>query len=67
MAETPPGGDKVNWNSWHDFWLMGGYAIYVWGSYAVTLLLIIAEVVLLKMRRSSAVRPLRQDTNTQVS
>ncbi len=67
MAETPSGDDKVNWNSWHDFWMMGGYAFYVWGSYAATLLLIIAEIVLLKMRRLSAVRSLRQNTTTQVS
>jgi heme exporter protein D len=57
----------MNWNSWHDFWMMGGYALYVWGSYAATLLLIIAEIVLLRMRRASALRVLRQNTDTQTS
>ncbi|MBZ0094201.1 MAG: heme exporter protein CcmD, partial [Sulfuricella sp.] len=26
----------MNWNSWAEFFHMGGYAFYVWGSYAVT-------------------------------
>ena len=30
-----------------DFFAMGGYAFYVWGSYAVTFLLLAAEVALL--------------------
>ena len=27
----------MNWHSWSEFLAMGGYALYVWGSYAVTL------------------------------
>lgn len=44
----------MNWASWSDFWAMGGYAAYVWGSYAVTLALIVLEVVTLKLRRRAA-------------
>ena len=33
-----------------EFFSMGGYAWYVWGSYGVTLFLLIVEVVLLKKR-----------------
>jgi heme exporter protein D len=33
-----------------DFFAMGGYAWYVWGSYGVTFLLLILEVVLLAKR-----------------
>ena len=25
----------MNWGSWDAFWAMGGYGLYVWGSYAV--------------------------------
>jgi len=57
----------MNWNSWHDFWMMGGYALYVWGSYAATLLLIIAEIAMLRMRRASASGALRRNTDTQNS
>jgi heme exporter protein D len=33
---------------------MGGYALYVWGSYGVTLVLIAAELILLARRKRSA-------------
>jgi heme exporter protein D len=41
----------MNWGSWSDFFSMGGYAFYVWGSYAVAAGLIAAEVALLVLRR----------------
>ena len=41
----------MNWGSWRDFFSMGGYALYVWGSYAVVAGLIAAEVALLVLRR----------------
>jgi heme exporter protein D len=33
-------------NSVSEFFAMGGYAFYVWGSYGVTALFMIAEVIL---------------------
>jgi len=44
----------MNWASWSDFWAMGGYALYVWGSYAVTAGLIALEIVMLRLRRRAA-------------
>ena len=44
----------MNWGSWSEFFSMGGYALYVWGSYAVTATLVIAEIVLLRSRRRAA-------------
>ena len=41
----------MNWGSWNEFFAMGGYALYVWGSYAVTLGLMAMETVLLVLRR----------------
>jgi heme exporter protein D len=41
----------MNWTSWDDFFAMGGYAVYVWGSYAATLGLVLAEIALLALRR----------------
>ena len=35
----------MNWNSLAEFVHMGGYGLYVWGSYAVTLVCVFAEVV----------------------
>ena len=44
----------MNWASWPDFFLMGGYALYVWGSYAVTAGLIVVEIILMRNRRRAA-------------
>jgi heme exporter protein D len=48
----------MNWHSWSEFLAMGGYALYVWGSYAVTLLVLIAEIVALVMRRRGVIERL---------
>jgi heme exporter protein D len=34
----------MRWESWSQFWAMGGYALYVWGSVGVTALLLAVEV-----------------------
>ena len=49
----------MSWGSWDNFIAMGGYAFYVWGSYLVTLGLIIAEVVLLRLRKRATLGRLR--------
>lgn len=46
------------WSSWQDFLNMGGYALYVWGSYAVTFILIVLELVLLALRRRAILQHL---------
>ena len=43
----------MNWNSWSDFFAMGGYALYVWGSVLMTVLLIAGEVIAVRMRRNT--------------
>jgi len=40
--------------SWTEFFGMGGYALYVWGSYGVTALALAAEVALVRGRRRRA-------------
>jgi heme exporter protein D len=35
----------MRWESWSQFWAMGGYAVYVWGSVGVTALLLAVEVL----------------------
>ena len=46
----------MNWNSWSDFFAMGGYALYVWGSVLMTIVLIAGEVVAVRMRRNSIMK-----------
>ena len=41
----------MNWGSLDNFLAMGGYGLYVWGSYGVTLALIVTELALLARRR----------------
>ena len=43
----------MSWGSWSNFFSMGGYALYVWGSYGVLAVLIATEVALLALRRRS--------------
>ena len=42
------------WNNAGEFFHMGGYAPYVWGSVGVTFGLMLIEVLLLRGRRKSA-------------
>jgi heme exporter protein D len=46
----------VNWDSVSEFLAMGGYGLYVWGSYLVTLVLIALELALLAARHRAALR-----------
>jgi len=41
----------MNWGSAGNFFAMGGYAFYVWGSYGVTFLFLALEIVLLLLRK----------------
>ena len=43
------------WNSAGDFFAMGGYALYVWGAYAVTAACLLIEPVLASRRHRRAV------------
>lgn len=40
----------MNWGSAANFFEMGGYGLYVWGSYGVTALFVIIEVIMIKRR-----------------
>ena len=42
------------WNSWSGFWAMGGYGLYVWGSFGVTALCVALEVIWVKNARAQA-------------
>lgn len=45
--------------SWSEFFAMDGYALYVWGSYGMALLIFIIEIVLVRHRKKLAVQQLR--------
>ena len=49
----------MNWGSVDNFLAMGGYGLYVWGAYAMTLALIVVELVALARRKRNAVERIR--------
>lgn len=50
----------MNWGSFAEFWHMGGYGLYVWGSYGVTALCIAGELLWLARRRRTLAARLTQ-------
>lgn len=44
--------------NWSEFFAMKGYALYVWGSYAVAFLVMIVEIFLVRHRRKIALQQL---------
>ena len=48
------------WSSWSSFFHMGGYGLYVWGSFLVTLLCIVGELWMLANKKRTLFTQLRQ-------
>ena len=51
----------MNWQSMDEFLHMGGYGLYVWGSYAVTLAVMAMETALARKRRREAMLAVRAE------
>lgn len=45
--------------NWMDFFAMKGYALYVWGSYGIALLVFAVELILVRHRRNINLQQLR--------
>ena len=45
----------MQWQSLSDFFAMGGYGLYVWGSFGVCAITMIAEPLLVRQRRKQAI------------
>jgi heme exporter protein D len=50
-----------------EFLAMGGYAFYVWGSYGITALVLIAELFSLRLRRRAALDEARSTVPDNMS
>ena len=46
--------------NWSEFWAMGGYGVYVWGSYTMTALIFILNVLAARQREKTVRRQLRE-------
>ena len=47
------------WNNWSEFFAMGGYGLYVWGSTVVVAICMFGEMAGLRMRRHAVIEQLR--------
>jgi heme exporter protein D len=51
---------NIWWSNWVDFWAMGKHGFYVWGSYGLAAVLVIAEVWQAGHARRLALREVHQ-------
>ena len=51
----------MNWQSMDEFFRMGGYGLYVWGAYGLTLVVMVAEALIVRQRRQQAFAAARAD------
>ena len=59
----------IHWKSFADFIAMGGYGLYVWGSFGVTALIMIIEPIMVARNRRTTIarlkRQMRAETRTE--
>lgn len=56
----------MNWNSAAEFWAMGGYAFYVWGSFGVCAVAMVMEPWLIAKRRNAILNVLQRQVQAQI-
>ncbi len=55
----------MQWNSVSEFFAMGGYALYVWGSFGATALVMLVESLLIRSQRRHILRNLRSELESK--
>lgn len=55
----------MQWNSVSEFFAMGGYAFYVWGSFGATALVMAIEMLLIRNRQKELKRQLRNELQSE--
>ncbi len=56
----------MNWSNWSDFVHMGGYGLYVWGTFAVTAVTFLGEIVALRSQRRRNLEELRDASESEL-
>ncbi len=46
--------------NWSEFFNMGGYAFYVWTSYALTLVVVVANIISPIMQRKKVIKQIKR-------
>ncbi|MBH9552050.1 heme exporter protein CcmD [Inhella gelatinilytica] len=57
----------MNWGSATDFFHMGGYGLYVWGSYGLGLAVFVIEPLLARGRHRRALAALHDDFDDELN
>ncbi|RKT51313.1 heme exporter protein D [Azonexus fungiphilus] len=55
----------IYWNSFSDFLAMGGYGLYVWGSFGVTALAMLIEPIVVARNRKATVARLKRQLRAE--
>ncbi len=55
----------MHWNSASEFFAMGGYAFYVWGSFGVTALVMAVEPIIVARRRKNLLSRLKRQITAE--
>ena len=56
---------SIHWNSFSEFLAMGGYGLYVWGSFGLNALIMIVEPIMAVQRRKSLVARLKRQSRAE--
>ncbi len=55
----------IHWNSFADFLAMGGYGLYVWGSFGVTVLIMAVEPIMVARNRKTTITRLQRQMRAE--
>ncbi len=55
----------MNWGSLDAFLAMGGYGLYVWGSFGVTALIMVVEPILVARHRKTTIARLKRQLRAE--
>ena len=55
----------IHWNSFADFLAMGGYGLYVWGSFGVTVLIMTVEPIMVARNRKTTITRLKRQMRAE--
>lgn len=55
----------MNWGNWGEFFTMGGYGVYVWGSYGIAALVLVLNIILPLRARRAVTRQVRARARTR--
>jgi heme exporter protein D len=55
----------IYWNSFSDFLAMGGYGLYVWGSFGVTALALLVEPLIVSRNGKATIARLKRQQRAE--